>query len=113
MADDNILAMADRAARKPGFQLVSARLVEPEAVRWLWPHWLSLGKLQLLAGSPGTGKTTIAVSLAAAITAGAAWPTGGAGSARERKGRAGRRAVLERRGRHRRHAAAALPGGRR
>ncbi|HTU03240.1 MAG TPA: AAA family ATPase, partial [Candidatus Sulfotelmatobacter sp.] len=79
MADDNILDMADRAWAKPasGFHLVSGDSVQPEAVRWLWPHWLSLGKLQLLAGSPGTGKTTIAVSLAAAITSGGGWPDGG------------------------------------
>ena len=79
MADDNILDMADRAWAKPasGFHLVSGDSVQPEAVRWLWPHWLSLGKLHLLAGSPGTGKTTIAVSLAATITSGGAWPDGG------------------------------------
>ncbi len=34
-------------------------------------------KLHLLAGSPGTGKTTIAVWMAAAVTVGAAWPDGG------------------------------------
>lgn len=79
MADDNILDMADRAwtGSKPGLHLVAGDSVQPEAVRWLWPHWLSLGKLQLLAGAPGTGKTTIAVSLAAAITSGGAWPDGG------------------------------------
>jgi putative DNA primase/helicase len=62
---------------EPGFALVSAESVTPEVVRWLWPDWLSLGKLQLLAGSPGTGKTTIAVSLAATVTCGAPWPDGG------------------------------------
>jgi putative DNA primase/helicase len=39
---------------------------------------LALGKVHLLAGSPGAGKTTIAVSLAAAITARGQWPYGGA-----------------------------------
>jgi putative DNA primase/helicase len=34
------------------------------------------GKLHLLAGAPGTGKTTIALSIAATITAGACWPDG-------------------------------------
>jgi putative DNA primase/helicase len=79
MADGDILSMADRAWQRgdKDFDLVSAAKVKPEPVRWLWPDWLSLGKLHLLAGSPGTGKTTIAVSLAAAITTGAAWPDGG------------------------------------
>src|ERR1051325_4084244 len=79
MADGDILSMADRAWQRgdKDFDLVSAAKVKPEPVRWLWPDWLSLGKLQLLAGSPGTGKTTIAVSLAATVTCGAAWPDGG------------------------------------
>jgi len=85
MADGDIVSMADHAWQRGGkdFDLVSATKVKPEPVRWLWPDWLSLGKLHLLAGSPGTGKTTIAVSLAAAITTGAAWPdcaSGGGGS---------------------------------
>ena len=80
MADGDILSMADRAwQRTDGLECVSAARLKPEPVRWLWPHWLSLGKLHLLAGSPGTGKTTIAVSHAAAITAGAAWPDGASG----------------------------------
>jgi putative DNA primase/helicase len=79
MADGDILSMADRAwQRADGFECVSAARLKPEPVRWLWLDWLALGKLHLLAGSPGTGKTTIAVSLAAAITSGAAWPDGGA-----------------------------------
>jgi hypothetical protein len=77
MADMDILALSDRAWRTDGCELVPATKVKPEPVRWLWPHWLAMGKLHLLAGSPGTGKTTIAVSLAAAITSGAAWPDDG------------------------------------
>jgi putative DNA primase/helicase len=39
--------------------------------------WLAaLGKFHLLAGAPGTGKTTIAVSIAATVSAGARWPDG-------------------------------------
>jgi hypothetical protein len=61
----------------PAVELLSGTAVTAEAVRWLWPQWLALGKLHLLAGSPGTGKTTIAVSLSAAVASGAAWPDGG------------------------------------
>jgi len=79
MTEGTIHNMLTHAWKKsePGFALVSAESVTPEAVRWLWPNWLSLGKLQLLAGSPGTGKTTIAVSLAATVTRGASWPDDG------------------------------------
>jgi putative DNA primase/helicase len=48
--------------------------IEPQAVRWLWPQWLARGKLHILAGAPGTGKTTIALSLAALVSAGGRWP---------------------------------------
>lgn len=48
----------------------------PEPVQWLWPDWLAQGKFHLLAGAPGQGKTTIAMSLAATVTIGSRWPDG-------------------------------------
>lgn len=48
--------------------------LNPEPVRWLWPGWLALGKLHILAGAPGQGKTTIAMALAATVTQGGSWP---------------------------------------
>lgn len=50
--------------------------VEPEAVDWIWPGWLAAGKLHLIGGAPGTGKTTIAAALAAIVTYGGLWPDG-------------------------------------
>ena len=47
-----------------------------EPVAWLWESWLARGKLHLLAGAPGQGKTTIALSLAATVTIGGRWPDG-------------------------------------
>ena len=49
---------------------------KPEAVRWLWPGWLARGKLHVLAGAPGTGKTTLAMDFAACVSAGRALPGG-------------------------------------
>jgi len=46
----------------------------PEPVRWLWKDWLALGKLHILAGAPGEGKTTLATKIAATVTTGGAWP---------------------------------------
>ena len=79
MADDTIIDRADRAgsASKRNFELLPGTRFRPEPIRWLWPQWLARGKLQLLAGSAGTGKTTISVALAAAVTTGAAWPDDG------------------------------------
>nr|WP_084153822.1 AAA family ATPase [Simplicispira psychrophila] len=48
----------------------------PQPVRWLWTHWLALGKFHLLAGAPGQGKTTIALAIAATLTIGGRWPDG-------------------------------------
>jgi putative DNA primase/helicase len=58
----------------PAVELVSADGVEPEPVSWLWSNWIARGKFHLLAGRPGCGKTTLALSLAAAVSSGGAWP---------------------------------------
>ena len=60
----------------PRVELIQADTLIPESIRWLWPGWLARGKLHLLAGAPGTGKTTIAMTLAAAISSGSALPCG-------------------------------------
>jgi len=59
-----------------GVVLACGADLTPEPVRWLWEGWLALGKLHILAGAPGQGKTTIALALAAAITVGGRWPDG-------------------------------------
>lgn len=49
----------------------------PQAVvPWLWHGWLVEGGFHILAGAGSTGKTTIALSLAATITTGGLWPDG-------------------------------------
>jgi putative DNA primase/helicase len=48
----------------------------PEPIRWLWEGYLARGKLHIIAGAPGTGKTTLALAFAATITAGGRWPDG-------------------------------------
>jgi putative DNA primase/helicase len=52
--------------------------IKPLAVDWLWPGWLPAGKLTILAGASGTGKTTLALGLGAVITTGGRWPDGAA-----------------------------------
>lgn len=59
-----------------GVILISGSDLTPEAVRWLWHEWLALGKLHILAGAPGQGKTTIAIAFAATLTSGGRWPDG-------------------------------------
>jgi AAA domain/Bifunctional DNA primase/polymerase, N-terminal len=52
-----------------------SRIVEMP-ITWLWDGYLPSGKLTLLAGAGGTGKSTIAFNLAATITNGGLWPDG-------------------------------------
>ncbi|MDR1227946.1 MAG: AAA family ATPase [Azoarcus sp.] len=56
--------------------LIRGDTLQPEPIDWLWPGWLAAGKLHILAGEPGTGKTSIAMALAASITSGGRWPDG-------------------------------------
>ena len=55
-------------------QLLSS--VEPEEVSWLWPSWLALGKLALVDGDPGLGKSAMTLDLAARVSAGKPFPDG-------------------------------------
>ena len=48
--------------------------IKPEPIDWLWKNWLARGKLHLLAGAPGQGKTTLAMGIAATLSAGGLWP---------------------------------------
>ncbi|TXH69870.1 MAG: hypothetical protein E6Q88_08980 [Lysobacteraceae bacterium] len=63
-------------AAAPRVILQPACDVEPQPVDWLWPGWLAAGKLHLIGGAPGTGKTTVAVGLAAIVSQGGRWPDG-------------------------------------
>ena len=65
---------AEPAAR--GVQLISASTVTIGPIDWLWDGYLAAGKVHILAGAPGTGKTTIALALAATLTIAGSWPDG-------------------------------------
>ena len=57
-------------------ELIRGSDITPEAVTWLWNGWLAAGKMHVLGGAPGTGKTTISMGLAATVTTGGRWPDG-------------------------------------
>lgn len=76
-------ALDDETIINVGFQAIKDEVVllrgsdlKPEPIQWLWQGWLARGKLHILAGAPGQGKTTIALALAATITTGGKWPDG-------------------------------------
>lgn len=59
-----------------GLVLTRGNQLRPAPIKWLWKHWLARGKLHVLAGMPGQGKTTLAMAVAAAVTSGGAFPDG-------------------------------------
>ena len=56
--------------------------IHAQAVRWLWAGWLAEGKIHLIAGPSGTGKTTTALAFAATVSSGGRWPSGEPAEAR-------------------------------
>jgi putative DNA primase/helicase len=57
--------------------LVCLADVEPQAVPWLWPGRIPLGRLTLLVGRPGAGKSFLTVDLAARVSRATHWPDPG------------------------------------
>jgi hypothetical protein len=60
----------------PSAGLVRLADVVPEAVRWLWRQRVPRGKLTILDGDPGLGKSLITIDIAARVTRHAAMPDG-------------------------------------
>ena len=55
-------------------EVVTMSAIIAEKTDWLWEGYLPKGKLTLLAGAAGTGKSTIAFSMAATVSNGSRWP---------------------------------------
>jgi putative DNA primase/helicase len=77
-AADVLALPAVEPEAEAGVLLVRASDITAKAIDWTWPGYLAGGMLTLIAGNGGTGKTTIALSIAAAITTGGKWPDGAA-----------------------------------
>ena len=77
-AIEEVLRTAERVSKPPADGVVIERGSDLRIVpvAWLWRDWLARGKLHLLAGAPGQGKTTIALAFAATVTSGGRWPNG-------------------------------------
>ena len=48
--------------------------VKSKPIDWLWPGYLAKGKLSLVVGHPGQGKSTLTASIAAIVSSGGVWP---------------------------------------
>ena len=67
----------DLATSEP-YELEVLRLsdVTEKPITWLWPGFIPRGKLTLLAGAPGTAKSTMSIDFASTLTRGGTWPDG-------------------------------------
>ena len=59
---------------KQDLELIRLSDIQPEEVQWLWYPYIPLGKLTVIQGDPGEGKTTFVLAMIAALTKGEALP---------------------------------------
>lgn len=64
------------APQPPASDIISRRLSEFtfKPVNWLWRDKIPAGKVSMIVGNPGLGKSQVCASLAAVITTGGLWP---------------------------------------
>lgn len=80
--DSEILRRADaeddlqESTTEARYSAVTVRLSDVVArpVHWLWPGRIAIGKLTILAGDPGLGKSFLTLAIAATVSRGGAWP---------------------------------------
>lgn len=56
--------------------IVNMSDIQAQPITWLWDGWLPLGKMTILAGAGGCGKTNLSLALIATITTGGVFPDG-------------------------------------
>ena len=61
---------------KPELKLIQMSDVEAEEVSWLWYPFIPYGKLTIIQGDPGDGKTTFVLNAAAKLSKGISLDTG-------------------------------------
>jgi archaellum biogenesis ATPase FlaH len=67
-----------REPAAPGAVLRCFSNIAPKPLRWLWPGRIPLGKLTLLIGDPGLGKSLLTADVASRVTRGTSFPDGAA-----------------------------------
>jgi hypothetical protein len=67
---------AEALIKKRSITLVQCSTIEAKPITWLWNGFIPQGKLTLLAGAGGTGKSTLAFNFAATVSCAGVWPDG-------------------------------------
>ena len=55
-------------------EIIKANEIEPKEVKWLWYPYIPFGKVTLLQGNPGDGKSKLMLSIAALLSNGEPLP---------------------------------------
>jgi hypothetical protein len=68
--------MPESGSEPTAGSLTTRRLCDIQAkpISWLWPGRIARGKLTIIAGNPGLGKSQITACIAGIITTGGTWP---------------------------------------
>jgi len=59
---------------KKDLKLINMNDVELQEVEWLWKPYIPSGKVTIIQGDPGEGKTTLVLAIASAVTTGGKLP---------------------------------------
>ena len=66
--------MTEQTDTSVKLEIVKASEIVPKEVRWLWYPYIPLGKVTLLQGDPGDGKSKLMLSPAALLSNGELLP---------------------------------------
>ena len=73
MKGEGILQITNETS-KPALKLINATEIVPQEIKWLWYPFIPFGKVTLLQGDPGDGKSTFMLHLSALLSSGKALP---------------------------------------
>jgi putative DNA primase/helicase len=76
LVENHWAQMHDRASDEKS-NIVWFSTIEPVEMQWLWPARIPAGRITLLVGLPGKGKSLLAIDVAARVSIGMPWPDGG------------------------------------
>lgn len=77
---DGLSSLLNSSALGNGLGTLASEIA-PETVTWIWPWRLPRGKITVLDGDPGLGKSAVTLDLASRITTGKPMPDGATGIA--------------------------------
>ncbi len=75
-ANNEAIPNPSRCDKQVGLILTRVSDVEAQDIKWIWPGRIAMGKVTVIAGHPGLGKSQLTAFLAALVTTGGEWPSG-------------------------------------